>query len=103
MSATFYMKLGEVPRKRHIKLSRETARSFKGEGMHYEHPFATEVAYHREHTVEWFRRHMEPYTQSVKEAAIDTLMRDYAGADGRAHPGGRPFPGRRGGVARSGG
>ena len=35
------------------------------------------------HAVEWFRRHMEPYTQRVNEAAIDALMRDYAGQDGR--------------------
>ena len=48
-----YHKMGVVPRKRHIKLPREKAESFKGEGLHYEHVITTQgfdraysIAYH---------------------------------------------------------
>ena len=37
-----YLKLGQVPRKHHIRFPRETAASFKGEGLHYEHVITTE-------------------------------------------------------------
>jgi len=37
-----YMKLGEVPRKRHIKMPRDPHTSFRGEGIAYEHVVTTQ-------------------------------------------------------------
>ena len=37
-----YLKLGETPRKHHLKFPRDAAASFKGEGLHYEHVITTE-------------------------------------------------------------
>lgn len=49
----YYMQLGEVPKKRHIKLARDTSKSFLGEGLAYEHVITTQgfdraysIAYH---------------------------------------------------------
>jgi homogentisate 1,2-dioxygenase len=36
-----YMKLGRVPRKRHIRLARDVKESFLGEGLYYEHVVTT--------------------------------------------------------------
>ncbi|MFZ5496747.1 MAG: homogentisate 1,2-dioxygenase [Verrucomicrobiota bacterium] len=48
-----YRKLGQLPRKHHIRLPREKAASYRGEGLHYEHVITTEgfdraysIAYH---------------------------------------------------------
>jgi len=48
-----YLKLGQTPRKHHIRLPREKAASYQGEGLHYEHVVTTEgfdraysIAYH---------------------------------------------------------
>ena len=59
MSATFYMKLGEVPRKRHIKLPREKEKSFKGEGIHYEHVVTT-AGFDRAYSIMY---HLRPPTR----------------------------------------
>ena len=32
-----YLKLGQTPRKHHLKFPRDSAASFRGEGLHYEH------------------------------------------------------------------
>ena len=37
-----YLRLGELPRKHHVKFPRPAAASFKGEGLHYEHIITTE-------------------------------------------------------------
>ena len=37
-----YLKLGQIPRKHHIRFPREKAASFKEEGLHYEHIVTTE-------------------------------------------------------------
>ena len=37
----YYRQVGEVPRKRHIKLPRENGKSFLGEGIAYEHVVTT--------------------------------------------------------------
>lgn len=49
-----YLKLGEIPRKHHLRFPRAEAESFKGEGLHYEHVITTEgfdraysILYHR--------------------------------------------------------
>ncbi|QYM78772.1 homogentisate 1,2-dioxygenase [Horticoccus luteus] len=49
-----YVKLGEIPRKHHIRFPRAAGESFKGEGLHYEHIVTTEgfdraysILYHR--------------------------------------------------------
>src|SRR5688572_28030850 len=66
MSATFYQKMGEVPRKRHIKLPREAAKSFKGEGMHYEHVVTT-AGFDRAYSIMY---HLRPPTL-VKAYKLD--------------------------------
>ena len=45
-----YLKLGEMPRKHHIKFPRDTAASYKGEGLHYEHVITTE-GFDRSYTI----------------------------------------------------
>jgi homogentisate 1,2-dioxygenase len=49
-----YLRLGEIPRKHHVRFPRERGASFKGEGLHYEHVVTTEgfdraysILYHR--------------------------------------------------------
>ncbi len=37
-----YLKLGETPRKHHLRFPREIAASYNGEGLHYEHIITTE-------------------------------------------------------------
>ena len=66
MSATFYMRLGEVPRKRHIKLPREKDKSFKGEGLHYEHVVTT-AGFDRAYSIMY---HLRPPTR-IKSYRLD--------------------------------
>jgi homogentisate 1,2-dioxygenase len=49
-----YLKLGELPRKHHVKFPRPVEESYRGEGLHYEHVITTEgfdraysILYHR--------------------------------------------------------
>src|SRR6188768_1543125 len=61
----FYMRLGQVPRKRHIKLPRENGKSFLGEGIAYEHVVTTE-GFDRAYTIMY---HLRPPTR-VKSVAL---------------------------------
>src|SRR2546421_10541967 len=54
-----YMRLGDVPRKRHIKLPREMAASFKGEGLYYEHVVTT-AGFDRAYSITY---HLRPPTR----------------------------------------
>src|SRR3954464_137966 len=54
-----YTRLGEVPRKRHIKLPREAAKSFEGEGLHYEHVVTT-AGFDRAYSITY---HLRPPTR----------------------------------------
>src|SRR3954469_23188137 len=56
-----YQKLGEVPRKRHIKFPREKD-SFKGEGIHYEHVVTTQ-GFDRAYSIMY---HLRPPTRTKK-------------------------------------
>src|SRR3954466_8219481 len=57
-----YTRLGEVPRKRHIKLPREAAASFKGEGLAYEHVVTT-AGFDRAYSITY---HLRPPTRVKK-------------------------------------
>lgn len=57
-----YMKLGEVPRKRHIKMTRDPHTSFKGEGIAYEHVITTQ-GFDRAYSIMY---HMRPPTRVKK-------------------------------------
>ncbi len=57
-----YRKMGEIPRKRHIKFPRETDKSFKGEGIHYEHVVTTQ-GFDRAYSIMY---HLRPPTRTKK-------------------------------------
>ena len=65
-----YLKLGETPRKHHIKFPRDPAVSFKGEGLHYEHVITTE-GFDRAYSILY---HQKPPTR-VKSVE---LVREFA-------------------------
>ncbi|MCZ7646991.1 MAG: hypothetical protein M5U26_17335 [Planctomycetota bacterium] len=58
----YYKRLGLVPPKRHIKLPREKAASYKGEGLHYEHVVTT-VGFDRAYSICY---HLRPPTRVTK-------------------------------------
>lgn len=60
-----YMKLGEVPRKRHIKMPRDPHKSFAGEGIAYEHVITT-AGFDRAYSIMY---HMRPPTRVKKVEA----------------------------------
>src|SRR3990170_1386369 len=60
-----YLRLGDVPKKRHIALKRDAARSFKGEGLCYEHVITTE-GFDRAYSI---RYHLRPPTR-VKDVQV---------------------------------
>ena len=57
-----YLKLGQIPRKHHIRFPREQAESFKGEGLHYEHIVTTE-GFDRAYSILY---HLKPPTRVKK-------------------------------------
>jgi homogentisate 1,2-dioxygenase len=65
-----YLKLGETPRKHHVKFPRDAAASFAGEGLHYEHVVTTE-GFDRAYSILY---HLKPPTR-VKRVE---LFRDVA-------------------------
>jgi homogentisate 1,2-dioxygenase len=58
----FYMRLGEVPRKRHIKMPRDPSKSFRGEGIAYEHVVTT-AGFDRAYSITY---HLRPPTRVRK-------------------------------------
>jgi homogentisate 1,2-dioxygenase len=60
-----YLKVGQIPRKHHIRFPREQATSFKGEGLHYEHIVTTE-GFDRAYSILY---HLKPPTR-VKSVAL---------------------------------
>jgi homogentisate 1,2-dioxygenase len=61
-----YRKLGEVPRKRHIKLPREPAQSFNREGLAYEHVVTT-AGFDRAYSITY---HLRPPTRVRKTEIV---------------------------------
>jgi len=57
-----FMRLGEIPRKRHIKLARENGKSFRGEGIAYEHVVTT-AGFDRAYSITY---HLRPPTRVKK-------------------------------------
>src|SRR3954471_6064984 len=64
-----YTRLGEVPRKRHIKLPRDKTESFKGEGLHYEHVVTT-AGFDRAYSITY---HLRPPTRVRKIELAGTV------------------------------
>jgi homogentisate 1,2-dioxygenase len=64
-----YMRLGEVPRKRHIKMKRDPRESFRGEGIAYEHVVTT-AGFDRAYSIMY---HMRPPTRVIKTELAGTL------------------------------
>ena len=60
-----YMKLGQVPRKRHIKHARDPETSFRGEGIAYEHVVTT-AGFDRAYSITY---HLRPPTR-VKQVEL---------------------------------
>src|SRR5256885_2997701 len=58
----YYVKLGEVPRKRHIKLERDREKSFNKEGIAYEHVVTT-AGFDRAYSITY---HLRPPTRVKK-------------------------------------
>ncbi len=65
----FYRRLGQVPKKRHIKFSREQASSYKGEGIHYEHVITT-AGFDRAYSIMY---HLRPPTRVKKNELVGTI------------------------------
>lgn len=63
-----YMRLGEVPRKRHIKMPRDPHKSFRGEGIAYEHVVTTQ-GFDRAYSILY---HLRPPTRVVKTELAGT-------------------------------
>jgi homogentisate 1,2-dioxygenase len=77
-----YRKLGEVPRKRHIKFPRENGSSFKGEGLHYEHVVTT-AGFDRAYSIQY---HLRPPTRIKKcESAGSVDLKEAEGQCLRHH------------------
>ena len=60
-----YLRLGEVPKKRHIQFKRDPKTSFKGEGLAYEHVVTT-AGFDRAYSI---RYHLRPPTR-VKDVQV---------------------------------
>ena len=77
-----YLKLGETPRKHHLKFPRDPAVSFRGEGLHYEHVTTTE-GFDRAYSIAY---HLKPPTR-VKQVELhaEYLLRPAAPAPLRHH------------------
>jgi homogentisate 1,2-dioxygenase len=73
-----YLKLGQTPRKHHLKFPRDAAASFKGEGLHYEHVVTTE-GFDRAYSILY---HQKPPTR-VKSVE---LLREFAPCPAAALP-----------------
>ena len=75
-----YMTMGQIPRKRHIRLPRDPEQSFLGEGLAYEHVMTT-AGFDRAYSILYHRRpptrvkRVEPAGQVALEAAGDQPLR----------------------------
>jgi homogentisate 1,2-dioxygenase len=95
---TVYMKLGSIPRKRHIVHKREGA-SHRGEGMYYEEVVTT-AGFGRAYSICY---HLRPPTRVVAiehvgvvplDIAPDDVLRHHHLKSGQLEPGGNPVMGR---------
>jgi len=73
----FYVRLGEVPRKRHIKLERDRDTSFNKEGIAYEHVITT-AGFDRAYSITY---HLRPPTRVKKVETAGHI--DLVPADGQ--------------------
>ena len=94
-----YLKLGQVPRKRHIRLARDPQSSFEGEGMAYEHVVTT-AGFDRAYSITY---HYRPPTRVVRyelsghvevEPATDLPLRHHHLKTQDLPRGGDPIHGR---------
>ncbi len=71
----FYMRLGELPPKRHIQFKRDPKTSFKGEGLAYEHVITT-AGFDRAYSI---RYHLRPPTRVKNVEVAGQLPLERAG------------------------
>jgi homogentisate 1,2-dioxygenase len=76
-----YMKMGQVPRKRHIKLPREAAQSFRGEGLAYEHVVTT-AGFGRAYSILY---HLRPPTRLKAVEPAGTMAPEAASENALHH------------------
>ena len=94
-----YLKLGQTPRKHHLKLPRETAVSFKGEGLHYEHIITTE-GFDRAYSIVSHLtpptrvRQVELWREATLRAAAPTPLRHHHLKSAGLARAGDPYTGR---------
>jgi len=94
-----YLKLGETPRKHHIRFPRDPAASFKGEGLHYEHIVTTEgfdraysILYHQKPPTRV--KQVELFKDWALEAAAPTPLRHHHLMSAQIPRAGDPYTGR---------
>lgn len=95
----FYRSLGALPRKHHLRLPRDRAASYLGEGLHYEHVLTTE-GFDRAYSIVY---HLKPPTRvksverfgelPLKAAAPTPLRHHHLKSSGMARAG-DPYTGR---------
>ena len=94
-----YIRIGETPRKHHIRFPRDTAASYKGEGLHYEHIVTTEgfdraysILYHRKPPTRVKR--VELHREWALRAAAPSPLRHHHLKSAAIPRSGDPYTGR---------
>lgn len=70
-----YMRMGQLPRKRHTRLARDEAKSFLGEGLAYEHVVTT-AGFDRAYSIMY---HLRPPTRVKKSELAGQIVLEAAG------------------------
>ena len=94
-----YLKLGETPRKHHLRFPREVAASYKGEGLHYEHIITTEgfdraysILYHQKPPTRV--KQVELFSECNLQPAAPTPLRHHHLKSAEIPRAGDPYTGR---------
>ena len=94
-----YLKLGETPRKHHLRFPREVAASYKGEGLHYEHIITTEgfdraysILYHQKPPTRV--KQVELFSEWKLQPAAPTPLRHHHLKSAEIPRAGDPYTGR---------
>ena len=94
-----YLKLGETPRKHHLRFPREVAASYKGEGLHYEHIITTEgfdraysILYHQKPPTRV--KQVELFSEWNLQPAAPTPLRHHHLKSAEIPRAGDPYTGR---------
>ena len=94
-----YLKLGETPRKHHLRFPREVSASYKGEGLHYEHIITTEgfdraysILYHQKPPTRV--KQVELFSEWNLQPAAPTPLRHHHLKSAEIPRAGDPYTGR---------